>query len=293
LDETARKAKEELFRWAAVRAVGESALPAKGHEKALKILLRAGKDADPRVRVEALKALARAQHPSTGKMAVYCTLRDPWSWARVQCLRVVARRCPAGAGKALLSAWKVGAGPSKGVLLYTMTACRYKGAKKLLEGVIDAYEENFGLAGQAARLLPEVGDWSSAWKVLKVASVVLKDAHSHTRREALYVDLVGALRLLLARRGSDGEGGEKEKKGPKAQNRVPRSLRKGILSLSRRAVKEAKNDKTKKATLRLVAALCPGPDAWKALRQWMGKGHSPAVRRAGDAALKSCASKNR
>lgn len=293
LKQVSTEEEEELLRWGAVRAIGESGL-----KEGRKVLLRAVKDTDPRVRVEALGHLAAADDPLTDKFALFCALQDPWSWARVRCLQIVAARCPPEGEKHLLSALRLGTGPSEGALLYPIAVCRYPAARGLLNEMVSGHRKKPGSASLAARLLFGFGDWDSAEIILNAAVSVVGETQPHTTQERLFIDLVDALKVFLESgvsvKQTDEPGHHIDERADLKSVKPPAKLVKGVISLSKKVLEVSGNQSTprserlKLAVVRLVSALCPCPDASEVLGSWAARRDSRQVRLTAIRALEMC-----
>jgi HEAT repeat protein len=264
LGEVAREAADELIRWAAVKALGDS-----GVAGAASWLARAAADKDPRVRVEAIGALTRRKDERAGRLALDCALTDPWSWARLECFRDLAALCPRGGGKHLAAAIETKTGPSVRVILHAMASCRYPETEPLLEKMLKAHEKKPLRAGFAAKLLGEMAAVEHAELMAALAEKLGPHAPTRSRRENLVVNLLqGLAELAGAPKGLD-EASEK---------------RIGRLALE--LVAKSLSPNVKVEAIRLLSELCPA-EAPRTLRSLVETG-SGVVRREAARALRRC-----
>jgi HEAT repeat protein len=264
LGRVSRDDEEELLRWAAVKALSRSRAPG-----AADLLAAAASDSDPRVRVEAITAMAARKHERAGRLSLSCALTDPWSWARLECFRSVAALCPQGGGKQLAKAVEMKAGVSLRVILHTMTECRYPEVRPVLRKLLKDYEKKPALAGFAARRLVELGVSDHVEMMMAVARKLAPTAPTRSRKEKLVLELLRALTELV-------EGPAKL-----SSDAVERAGR-----LASEVAGEARSPSIKVEAVRLLAAVCP-PSAPATLRSLVERG-SGEVRREAARALRRC-----
>jgi hypothetical protein len=237
----AAQADDELLRWAAVRALGRSR-----QKSAVAVLKKATKDGDPRVRVEAISGLFARKEPHTGYLALSCALADPWSWARIACFRMVAKLCPTGGGKQLVKALELKAGPSDRVIFHTLASCRYPQARTVLAQVLKAHKKQPALAGFAAQLLVEMGDYSALERMVAITQKAALQAPTHSRTAGMVVDLLEAMIAIFEKTGS----GQKRTLAGSAPKR------KRLARLARMCAFKARAVHIRAAAARLLSHLC-------------------------------------
>ncbi len=192
------KEREDLLRWAVVRAAGVGGL---GLDRLVKLL----EDPAPRVRVASLQSLVEGRWPGAGRALLRCTLQDPSPWVRLECSSLLGRVCPAGIGSVLASqVRRFGLGET--VDLATVLArCRYREAWPLLESLLKGYRTGPWKAARAARLLAGAGRSGSVGLMAKALGYASARARPHGPFERLALDLLGAFDEL-AERGSPTSG---------------------------------------------------------------------------------------